>query len=1136
MALEAGAIALELKLDSGKLFAGINSSCNKVKAKFEQSFSAAGQAAEKATDSAVKAVKTGNEKIDKILADTEKSAKAKAASIAYIYKTEGYSQSDAFKKAWSHIERSSSSGADNVKKSIRKISDQSKKTSQGLKNDLSGAFSNTLKGLAGKLAGAFAIKSLVQFGKKCIDLGSDLAEVQNVVDVTFPRMTKTIDTFATSAAAKFGLSETMAKKFTGTFGSMVEAFGFSEKQAADMATTLTGLAGDVASFYNISQDEAYTKLKSVFSGETETLKDLGIVMTQSALDAYALANGYGKVTSKMTEAEKVSLRYAFVQSQLTNAAGDFARTSDSWANQVRLLSLQFDSLRASIGQGLINVFTPVIKWLNVLMAKLAQAAKAFASFTSLFTKKKSSGAGAAASAVASNISKAATSASNLGTSAGKSSSGLSKAAKAAKKLKRELAGFDQITKLGDEDSDTDTGSSGDTGGGSGGIGGGVGDTGLESGLPGADEASKDTIKLKVNFDNLKKSVDNLKQSFGKFADVVKGGLKWAWDNVLKPLGKWTIEKLAPKLIDVLSAAFDVLTAALKALQPYAKWIWDHFLKKIAKFAGDAIIKFLEAFAKALEKVAGWIEKHPKAFDTIVTGILGIMAAIKVGKKVSDFAKHLNTFIDVFKKVKGAKDVAELSKGIGGFGTKLLKSKGTLKDFGGWFKNAMSGFKLHKKGIISFKTLFSGLFPNISKTLGSIGGVFKKFGGKVGTFGKTIVKAFLKAGKAIGGLIAANPVLFAVIAAIAAAIAIGILLYKNWDKIKKKLQPLLDAFKKFGKAIKDAFKGIPDFFKKIFGKAKENIKKKFDKIGDYFKKRYEDTKKAFKEIKVKVSAWFTDKKQKLKDKWTKLTSDIKEKTAEMKAAIKQKWSDLKQKWTAIVSNIKEKTAEMKAAIKQKWADLSSKWHAIIDNIKEKTAEMKAQIKQRWANLSESWHGIVDNIKEKTAEMKAKVASRWNDLKGQWNSLLSNFKGKTCDIALKFSAAAKDLKDWINTNVIDRVNSKFKKVPILKNHLIPHLAQGGYVKANTPQLALIGDNRHQGEVVAPENKMIEMARKAAELSGGGGADAEIVSLLRQILALLKSLDLVATIDGNSLKQLIVKLINDHTRATGMCEIEF
>lgn len=256
---------------------------------------------------------------------------------------------------------------------------------------------------------------------------------------------------------------------------------------------------------------------------------------------------------------------------------------------------------------------------------------------------------------------------------------------------------------------------------------------------------------------------------------------------------------------------------------------------------------------------------------------------------------------------------------------------------------------------------------------------------------------------------------------------------------------------------------------------------------------------------------------------------------MKAQIKQKWNDLKQKWTAITDNIKEKRAEMKAQIKQKWSELSASWHAIVDNIKEKRAEMRAQVKQRWSEISASWHAIVDNVKDKWASMKAQVLTKWSDLKTKWNNLLSNFKDKTCNIALKFSAAAQDLKNWINTNVIDKVNDKFKYVPILKKHLIPHLAQGGYVRANTPQLAMIGDNRHQGEVVAPENKMLEMAKKAAELSNGGGMDAEIVSLLRQILALLKTLNLSASIDGNSLKQLVVKLINDHTRATGTCEIE-
>lgn len=176
-----------------------------------------------------------------------------------------------------------------------------------------GSFNRQMQGIAGTakkaglaLAAAFSVKKLVDFGKSCVDLGSDLAEVQNVVDVTFPHMTAQVDKFAKSAASSFGLSETMAKQFTGTFGAMAKAFGFSESAAYDMSTALTGLAGDVASFYNLSQEEAYTKLKSVFTGETESLKDLGVVMTQSALDAYAMANGFGKATKDMTEMEKVA--------------------------------------------------------------------------------------------------------------------------------------------------------------------------------------------------------------------------------------------------------------------------------------------------------------------------------------------------------------------------------------------------------------------------------------------------------------------------------------------------------------------------------------------------------------------------------------------------------------------------------------------------------------------------------------------------------------------------------------------------------------------------------------------------------------------------------------------------------------
>ena len=177
---------------------------------------------------------------------------------------------------------------------------------------------------------------------------------------------------------------------------------------------------------------------SDLTGETESLKDLGVVMTQSALDAYALANGYGKTTSAMSEMEKVSLRYQFVQEQLSLASGDFIRTSDGWANQVRVLKLQFDSLKATIGQGLINVLTPVIKVINTIIGKLMGLANAFKAFTEMVTGKRSGGGTASASAGMSDVADAAD-------AAGDAVSGTGNAAKkAAKELRGVTTGIDEL--------------------------------------------------------------------------------------------------------------------------------------------------------------------------------------------------------------------------------------------------------------------------------------------------------------------------------------------------------------------------------------------------------------------------------------------------------------------------------------------------------------------------------------------------------------------------------------------------------------------------------------------------------------------------------------------------------------------
>lgn len=207
--------------------------------------------------------------------------------------------------------------------------------------------------LAYKAAIAGITLGAKKFIGSALEMASQLEEVQNVVDVTFGDMSESVNQFSKNALSQFGLSETIAKRYSGTFGAMAKSFGFTTQQAANMSTELTGLVGDVASFYNLETDAAYTKLKSVFTGETESLKDLGIVMTQTALDQYALEKGFGKTTKQMTEQEKVALRYKFIMDKLSDASGDYSRTSDSWANMTRTAKLEIQSLVTEIGSELM---------------------------------------------------------------------------------------------------------------------------------------------------------------------------------------------------------------------------------------------------------------------------------------------------------------------------------------------------------------------------------------------------------------------------------------------------------------------------------------------------------------------------------------------------------------------------------------------------------------------------------------------------------------------------------------------------------------------------------------------------------------------------------------------------------------
>lgn len=683
------------------------------------------------------------------------------------------------------------------------------------------------------IGGAFAIGKLTQFGKECVELGSNLAEVQNVVDVTFTTMSDKVNEFAKNAMTSAGLSETMAKQYVGTFGAMSKSFGFSEAQAYDMSTALTQLTGDVASFYNISQDLAYIKLKSVFTGETETLKDLGVVMTQSALDQYALANGYGKTTSEMTEQEKVALRLAFVQKQLSAASGDFIRTSDSWANQVRVMQLQLQSLKATVGQGLINIFTPVLKVINILLGKLATLANAFKSFTELITGKKSSGqtsgggAGLGGSDAIADTADAYGNAADNASKLADSTEDVADATKdAAKAAKGYLSPLDEINRYSTQDTSSTASKAPSSGTGSGGSSGGLAgafgnvDYGkVAEGETALDKMSKSAEKLAKLLKKLWKPFQDAWKKEGKntidAANIALSGIAKLAKSVGKSLVEvWTNGTGTTMLTTMLRIAQNVLKTIGNIASGFADaWNKNNVGTQIIQNIADALVVVMQFIEKIAEDTATWaanldfypllesisnltstfapiIEAIGNVLDWIYKNIVlpmlkwvievGLPTVINLVSKVATFLADHQPIVEAF----GAALIGAFAAAkIAGLASRVIKS--------------VSGIAMAAKGLIALMTGTGGIMGGIKAIATAIGpgGVF--------------------------------------VLAVSAAIAIGVLLYKNWDKIKEMAGKVWDWISnKTRRFVEDIGKKLRDLATKmttIWGNIKASAHQKWNAI-------------------------------------------------------------------------------------------------------------------------------------------------------------------------------------------------------------------------------------------------------------------------------------------------------------------
>lgn len=582
------------------------------------------------------------------------SLKSQAAKRAAIYRKEGMSQSEAMKKAWSEIERTSVSATSNIAKHQKSITSKNLQFGNSLNNagavleNQTVSIGNSLnkiglsvKKFAATIGIAFGLTTLIKFGKEAIDLASDIEEVQNVVDTAFGSMSGMVEEFASTAIEKLGMSELAAKQTASTYMAMSKGMGMYGKEAAQMAIDAAARTGDIASFYNMTQKEADTLLKSIWTGETESLKRIGVVMTKTNLDQYALQKGFGKTTSAMNQQELTLLRYQYVMDKTNLAAGDFEKTQDSWANQTRVLTERWKQFLSLMGTGLIQILTPALKFLNQMMSVLLRFAEAFSKVTAaIFGKQALSTAQGAQSAVSG--------------AAGATDDYADAVANAKKKQDKFLAGLDEITTLNEPSTAGPSASSAPAGVGDFSVPEISGEIGGDVTLSPALQKVIDTVtgffdKLKqIDLEPAKQALSNLGEALKPFGETIGEGLAWFWDNVLIPLGQWVIEDAVPAFLNLLAGAIKALTPIIEGGKEGFIWLWDNFLKPMLSFAADNFIAFLQTLADKLTKVGEWFEEHPWIAEFLgTTAAILATVAVSVGvvhKAIAVAQPILNAFL------------------------------------------------------------------------------------------------------------------------------------------------------------------------------------------------------------------------------------------------------------------------------------------------------------------------------------------------------------------------------------------------------------------------------------------------------------------------------------------------------------
>lgn len=808
---------------------------------------------------------------------------------------------------------------------------------------------------------AFAFASGVAIGKgfydfttAAINAASHSQQTANRVKTVFPQMTQAVNAFAKNAMTDMGMTAGAAKNLTTQFGQMAQGMGMTESESFGMSTAMTKLAGDMAAFYGITTDEARSKLSGVFTGMTRGLKQVGVNITEANLQQEAYNRGIYASVSTMSQADLAALRLSYTQRTLANVSGYAARNINSWQGQTNLLNQQMRVLQTNVGRGFIAIALPVVQALNAVVAGAIKAAKAFAAFVELVTGRNLSDAVGSVGAVVDDLGyaedEAAVSTDGLVDAQDNATEAAKRQDRAVKELNRTLAGFDKINKLSSNSADLGaTSTTGNTPSLS------VPSLGQQDlGLASlfekeAKEAQEAVDKIHIP-KPLMDAIEHLRSAWQRLSDVITGAFAWAYENILKPLGEWTLNELAPRLVEMLANAIETLAIVGEKLAPVFRVIWEEIFQPLFKFIGDVVLGALDSLNK------GWADFN-KTLDA------------------ADFTEFAENLRAVIKLIKDSLVKAwELAKAGGeALFDKVIKPLAEF--FAGTFKKSA---EVGKTAIDAVRKVFDAIheagakfYDKALKPLADIlTGAFKKGLDA----GKVAIDALKKVFDAIHDAGA-----------------------KFYDKV---LKPIADFFGGLFKKNTDGAKTSLNGFKGIWDGLKSKTIELAQKGIDTVKTAASKAKEVWDGIKTKTVEIVGKAKDALgtagntlRSFWglitgrtSTLTGEARDRTAAAGSALKAFWHDIKDKAATITGAAKDATGKAGETLKTLWS-----------SIKDKTVTLTAKLLDNVTKIAEKvwdwWQRFTNKDVNLTANNKTEqgVSSAKQTIAGVPLSVLTAFAG-------------------------------------------------------------------------------------------------------------------------------------------------